>query len=324
MAEFILSGFDKLHEPWQQIYEKSRYKLLFSSPGWARLWWDHFGSNSELYLGAVVERGETIGVAPLRLKDGVLYLIGSDDVCDFLDFVVMEGREQVFFDTLMDHLIAKGLISIDLSTLLPDSATLQYLPGKAQNLGFSVSSEQVDVTVEMDLPQDIPAYLGILSSKQRHEILRKERRLNEEGEINYYISHAAAPDKIDIFLRFFRESREDKNRFLTDEIESYFRAIISLTEKAGILRLGTLELNSVPVAVTLCFDYQNDIYLYNSGYNPDYRWLSVGVLSKYFCIRQSIGSGQRRFDFLKGNEKYKFYLGGKEVPLYKCMINKKY
>ena len=89
-----------------------------------------------------------------------------------------------------------------------------------------------------------------------------------------------------------------------------------------MLQLGILELNKVQVAVTLCFTYQNDMYLYNSGYNPDYRPLSIGLLSKYFCIKRSIESGKRRFDFLKGAEKYKFHLGGSETQLFRCIINK--
>jgi CelD/BcsL family acetyltransferase involved in cellulose biosynthesis len=64
------------------------------------------------------------------------------------------------------------------------------------------------------------------------------------------------------------------------------------------------------------------MYLYNSGYNPDYRPLSIGVLSKYFCIKSSIENRKRRFDFLKGAEKYKFHLGGNEIQLFRCIINK--
>lgn len=322
MTELILSDFDRLKQPWQQICESSERKLLFSSPTWSKLWWDHFGISSELYLASVIDHGETIGIAPLRLHDNKVKFIGSDDVCDFLDFVVREGQERVFFDVLLDHLSSQSLTSLELSTLLPDSTTLSFLSEPARTRGFTVLSEQIDVTVDMPLPRDIATYVSSLKGKQRHEILRKERRLNEEGKINFSISDEAAKDKIDLFLRFFRESREDKNKFLTGEIEAYFRDLIALSAGEGMLRMGILELNSVPVAVTLCFAYQNDIYLYNSGYNPDYRWLSVGILSKYFCIKHSIESGQRRFDFLKGNETYKFNLGGREVPLYRCVITR--
>ena len=48
--------------------------------------------------------------------------------------------------------------------------------------------------------------------------------------------------------------------------------------------------------------------------------MSVGVLSKALCIRDSIERGKKRFDFLKGDEHYKYHLGGQEVQLYRCLI----
>jgi CelD/BcsL family acetyltransferase involved in cellulose biosynthesis len=70
----------------------------------------------------------------------------------------------------------------------------------------------------------------------------------------------------------------------------------------------------------MCFDYRNNIYLYNSGYNPEYSWLSAGILSKALCIKDSIEKGRKRFDFLKGDEVYKYHLGGQELPLYRYTI----
>ena len=87
-----------------------------------------------------------------------------------------------------------------------------------------------------------------------------------------------------------------------------------------LLRLSILELNASPVAATMSFDYKNDRYLYNSGYDPQYSWLSVGVISKAVCIKDSTEGGRKRFDFLKGGEEYKYHLGGSEVPLYQCSI----
>jgi CelD/BcsL family acetyltransferase involved in cellulose biosynthesis len=48
--------------------------------------------------------------------------------------------------------------------------------------------------------------------------------------------------------------------------------------------------------------------------------LSVGLLSKVLCIKDSIERGKKRFDFLKGREAYKYRLGGREVPIYNCQI----
>ncbi|GAJ14899.1 unnamed protein product, partial [marine sediment metagenome] len=87
-----------------------------------------------------------------------------------------------------------------------------------------------------------------------------------------------------------------------------------------LLKLGILELDTVPTAMVMCFDYDDCMYLYNSAYNPQYNSLSVGLLCKVLCIKESIQEGKKRFDFLKGDETYKYHLGGEEVPLYSCQI----
>jgi len=103
-------------------------------------------------------------------------------------------------------------------------------------------------------------------------------------------------------------------------MESFFRSIASAMSQQKLLRLNILELDNKPVAATMCFDYKDTIYLYNSGYEPDYGWLSVGVISKALCIKDSIERHKKRFDFLKGAEAYKFHLGGQELPLYRCSL----
>jgi len=103
-------------------------------------------------------------------------------------------------------------------------------------------------------------------------------------------------------------------------MESFFRSVADTMAKAGLLRLGILDLDALPTAMTMCFDYNDCIYLYNSGYNPQYNSLSVGLLCKVLCIKESIQEGKKRFDFLKGDETYKHHLGGKEAPLYRCQI----
>ncbi len=107
---------------------------------------------------------------------------------------------------------------------------------------------------------------------------------------------------------------------MTERMKSFFNLLADTMAKIGLLRLGVLELDNQPVAEIMCFDYNNCIYLYNSGYDPRYTSLSAGLLSKVLAIKDSIEKGKKRFDFLKGEEIYKYHLGGKEVPLYRCQI----
>jgi len=103
-------------------------------------------------------------------------------------------------------------------------------------------------------------------------------------------------------------------------MESFFRSLADSMATAGLLRLGILELNLLPAAMIMCFDYNDCLYLYNSGYDPQYSYLSAGLLCKVLGIKESIQEGKKRVDFLKGGETYKYQLGGREVPLYRCQI----
>ena len=175
---------------------------------------------------------------------------------------------------------------------------------------------------DLDLPAGWDEYLGMLKSKQRHEVRRKLRRLAEAGQVSYrFITDGAdIPGAMDTFLRMFTESRDDKAVFMTGRMESFFRSVADSLAEAGIFKLGVLELDSVPASTIICFDYKNSMYLYNSGYDPVYNSLSVGLLSKVLCIKDSIEAKKEKFDFLKGDEEYKYHLGGSKMPIYNCRI----
>ena len=81
-----------------------------------------------------------------------------------------------------------------------------------------------------------------------------------------------------------------------------------------------LEIDGNPIAAVMCFNYQSTVYLYNNGYDRRYRSLSAGLLCKLLSIKESIQSGKKTYDLLKGSEPYKHRLGGKPIPLYRCDI----
>ena len=76
------------------------------------------------------------------------------------------------------------------------------------------------------------------------------------------------------------------------------------------------------MASCICFDYADTYLLYNSGYDPEYSSLSVGLLNKAFCIKEAIEVGRDTFDFLRGTERYKYDLGGKNSSVYQMVIRR--
>ena len=109
---------------------------------------------------------------------------------------------------------------------------------------------------------------------------------------------------------------------MTDQMRGFFEIMASGVAAKGYLRLAFLEVEGQRVASAICFDCGDHFHLYNSGYDLDYASLSVGLLCKAFCIREGILEGKKYFDFLRGTERYKYHLGGQDVPIYRCVISR--
>jgi CelD/BcsL family acetyltransferase involved in cellulose biosynthesis len=322
MPSITSETFEALTAYWSASTGNLYWSSPFVLPPWLKVWWQNFGAGNELYLAVIRDNEQIIGVAPLQLHGDTASIIGGENVCDYLDFVVMLGREIEFFNIMLDDLQQRHIRKLDLGLLRPDSLVITKLADTARNRGMAVKIQQVDVSYEMELLSTWEGYLELLNTKQRHEVRRKLRRLIEAGDIKYRLlkDRNELETSFKHFMQLFSLAREDKATFMTPEMASFFHSLAAAMTDIGILRIGMLEFKNQPVAAVMCFDYNNRIYLYNSGFDPEYESLSVGLNSKVLCIKESIGEGKGRFEFLKGNEVYKQRLGGKEIPLYRCEI----
>ncbi len=299
-----------------------KWELVFTLPAWLRVWWQNFGSGAELYVRAVRQGDKILGIAPLQIRDGQASIIGSVNVCDYQDFITSPGSEMEFFSAILEDLKQKGVRSLNLESLRPDSSAINFLIPLAKGHNYEIKYHQSDVSLDMELPADWEQYLSRLDGKQRHEIRRKMRNLQGAGESHYRVikDKKAIPEALSTFLRLFPDYRADKAEFLTTEMQAFFRDLTDAMADPGIIRFGFLDLGSQVVAMVMYFEYNESIYLYNSAYDPNFQNLSVGIISKAKCIEDSIEKRKKKFDFLKGSEKYKYYLGGKEIPLYDYTI----
>jgi CelD/BcsL family acetyltransferase involved in cellulose biosynthesis len=90
----------------------------------------------------------------------------------------------------------------------------------------------------------------------------------------------------------------------------------------GLIRLFMLRVNSKPAAAVLCFDAGSHLYLYNSGYDPEFSGLSVGLVSKALCLKWAIEEGMSGLDFLRGDESYKYDLGARDQKIYRLTLRR--
>ena len=169
-------SFTSLNSYWTDSRQRLNWSLLFVLPVWLQTWWRVFNAGAELYLRAVRQEDKIIGIAPLLVKEKTASIIGSSDVCDYLDFIVAPGMERDFFSTLLDDLRQKGITHLDLRPLRPDSTVFTDLVDIAKEQKYDIRCQSEDVSLELELPATWDKYLAILTAKQRHEVGRKLRR----------------------------------------------------------------------------------------------------------------------------------------------------
>lgn len=320
-----LEPLDNLDSIYQQSKDKLPWDSVLMLPGWLISWWKVFGSKFEPFILAVYQDKEIIGVAPFKRFLNEVSFIGDASVCDYADFIVSPGMEELFCSLLLDWLPVCKVETLALETLRPESVSMQAWRDVATEKGKNMVCVQTDISFEMVLPQSWDSYLDSLESKQRHDITRKLRKMSAIGDASFNViqDDDITEEDMGSFLNMMTHSRRDKSIFLTGEMRNYFKLLVKNMAAYGVVRLGFLNLGAVRVAAVLYFEYNKRIYLYNSGYNPDYSDLSVGLISKLFCIRESIANHNAVFDFLKGTEDYKYRLGGKKVDLFRCGLELK-
>lgn len=310
---------ESVEADWLKLASVGAASHVFFTLEWARAWFET-AAGGELRLLKVKHDGRLIGLVPLLRKDGVRTLLGDKEVCDYLDALALPGEETRVVEALLEDFEAGGEV-LDLLPLRPDSVLFQHMPALAEKRGLCLTTEMIDVSFDLPLPSSWEGYLAALKGKDRHELRRKLRNLSKSGEPRFYTAPPTSENMQD-FFHLFRISREDKEAFMTPRREEFFSRLARDLGEKGWVQLSFLELDGKRVATTLCFDYGDAVSLYNSGYEPEFAPLSVGLLCKAMTIKQAIEKGLKVYDFLRGAEDYKFHLGGKPFSIYRMVLTR--
>jgi CelD/BcsL family acetyltransferase involved in cellulose biosynthesis len=257
-----------------------------------------------------------VGLAPLFVDNHTLYFVGGVDVSDYLDFPVdREYRPQVY-EAIVNYLatdLASEWQTAYFCSLACQSYTPEIMVGLAQSRGWKVYTEVEEVCPVITLPDRWDIYLNGITKKQRHEIRRKLRKAENSVQTRWYVinsSNDLTDEAIETFIDLHQKSTPDKKGFWNRAMLNFFRSLIKKIAALGWLKLYFLEIDGQPASALLCFDYQNEILLYNSGFDGRrFGNLSPGIVLISYSIQHAINLGRIRYDFLRGNEGYKFRFG---------------
>lgn len=325
------SAFQTLKPEWLQLLGETSFQSVFFTPQWQETWWRHFGAGRQLSIVAVrSDDGRLEGLAPLMRShddaDGTrLEFIGDLELCDYFDLLIARRRQDETVQAIVDYIVSEANedVEICLNNLSADSPTASLLKDRLTQNGLLVEKETIETCPTVVLPADWNAYLATLRGKDRHELRRKIRRAENAAELVYTVTDTAErlDEALDTFIMLHRMSQQDdKQDFMTPVKVSFFTDMAHALWKEGWLELAFLYADDRPIAGLCCMTYGTTYAAYNSGYHPGYSHLSAGIVLFADRIRSAIHRGYGAFDFLRGNESYKYRFGASDRPLSQFMV----
>lgn len=319
------SAFAALEAEWRDLLGRARSDCIFYTWEWHSTWWQAY-QPGELLIVTCREQGKLLGIAPLFLtasaQGQTAQIIGCVDVTDYLDFIVDADFLLPVYEKFADYFAGEraSISCFDLCNIPQASPTREILPDLLRQRGFSVSVEPQEVCPVIELPGDWRGYMLLLQKKQRHEVRRKLRRIQGYASaVDWYIVNGQhnLEREVDHFTRLMAASDPEKALFLRNEGNMrFFKQIVPLAQDRGWLQLCFLTVDEARVAAYMNFVYGDRVMVYNSGHDhQQYSQLSPGIVLLAYNIQHAINSGYRYYDFLRGDESYKFRMGGRETTV---------
>lgn len=298
---------------WRELAAQDPAATIFQSPEYAWVWWEEFGALRSLALAEIHDEAAVLlGIAPLSMEpDGVVHFVGDPAVTDYLAPVSRpHDRDRVATAIIEVATGLAGFTGLSLSALPADTGWNDALSRAAKAAGLVVIEDTIDVCPVAQIDGSWEGYLSSLSGKQRHEIRRKARRLQEHGGYAVRLSGTASIDEdLDAFFALHRSSDGPKGKFMHENMATYFRRLAHTMLDGGRLRLAMMELAGVPVAGLFGFSDGATWSIYNSAYDHARRELSPGMVLVADTIKLAAEEGCSRYDFLRGAEEYKYRFG---------------
>ena len=319
------AAFEELKPEWNALLERAPINSIFYTWEWQSTWWEAYQPGEVLILTCRAA-GRLLGIAPLFISESAagraLQIIGCVDVTDYLDFIVDAAHLEAVFAAFADYFAAhRGLFDrLDFCNIPQGSPTCAVLPPLLAARGLAAAVKQQEVCPVIELPENWGGYLALLDKKNRHEVRRKLRRVQGGGdEVGWYIVNGSHDLDAEVaqFVRLMAASDPQKAVFLQDARNlDFFRRIVPAVQARGWLQMNFLTVGAERAAAYINFLYGDRVLVYNSGLNhQQYGQLSPGIVLLAYNIQYAIEKGYRVYDFLRGDEAYKYRMGGRDTAV---------
>jgi tetratricopeptide (TPR) repeat protein len=166
-----------------------------------------------------------------------------------------------------------------------------------------------------------------VSSNTRQKIRRFLRKIDDSEEYRIAeVDEANLSSHIEILLNFWQTRWGEKKSKDCDVIVEYFRAILNHCFKLGCLYLPVLWKGDRPLgAIANLMDFRKQTALFLvAGRDESFKSPPPGLILHAHAIRHAIQNGFKIYDFLRGNEPYKYSFGAQERHLAHIVLERQH
>jgi len=315
------AAFQALREEWDELLAASLADSFFLTWEWLYAWWTHLAGDRRLFLLVARQGGRLVAIAPLSLRArrvaGVLPLrsvefLGADRLSsDYLDVIVRRGWEADAIPALAQYL-ADARLALELASVRRAGCAAAALSRALTQRRWRMLETPTAVCPFIDLSGHTwESYLGTLESKPRNDFLRLLKNLTKKFSVRLEPA-SSEPQRREFMVHLVRlhnlrwQNLGGSDALHTADLVAFHDEVSRVTLERGWLRLFVLWLDGQPVASLYGFRYGRTFYFVQTGFDPAYGRHAVGLITVGLTIKSAIAEGAEEYDFLRGDEAYKF------------------
>jgi GNAT acetyltransferase-like protein len=313
--------FDELRGPWDRIVDRLSVPSPFQSWEWNRVWWRHFGDGRPLRILGFFQDAELVGVAPFywrRLGVGpfatsLLVPIGWEDAK--AGSQLTEQWELLFPDEWRPQLLVELVNWLGhnewAAAIVPGLHEQDSLPSW---MSTRVVRRHVHELPYRLLPSNVDEFVSGLNKSMRDNVRYYPRLLARHGHsMTFQVSSTPADVRASLNILFeLHRARarapmkvEHGDKFRSHRRRDFMRDVGGCLAETGQIRVGVLSIGSESVAAQLWLERGRTMFLLHSGYRPAWANYSVGMLATLEALKDGIGRGLERVEFLRGGGQFK-------------------
>ena len=306
-------GFAALRPEWDALVDRLELPSPFQSWDWNSVWRKHFGLRSRLHVVAFRREGRLVGIAPFHERRhggwiSSLVPIGWGNLLtEQLEFLFPRHERRLLMAELHRHLLETDHAWVGVSGLEPDDLASGF-PG----LGIV---NEVRLPFEYrELPPTWDEMVRGLNRSMRGNVKYYPRLMQRSGcphrfRIASTPADVSAALPIVYRLHSARAAAPDgvthKNYLERDDHRAFLDEVAPMLAARGEMKVGMLEVQGEVVAVQIWMEKAKTIFLYYSGYLPEWSKYSVAMVTTSEILQDGISRGLNRVEFLRGTGHFK-------------------